>query len=182
MNNREKVGKYSRDVNTERGLRKCLHRDTNQYCDCMPTKHVEAKGMEKTERCKRCHKEIPKKLMKKCDGCEKVVYCGEKCQIQDWPRHKITCERGKKITWPQKQWKIQYTTRQLTRRQYHPHQHHHQKQHRHGVRVRTILLATLLLMPRRRRKNSSERKCVSRFAVRAAFEQESCAAKFLVWG
>ena len=96
LDSREKVGKYSRDVNTERGLRKCLHRDTKQYCDCMATKNIEAKGMEKMERCERCHQEFTKKLMKKCDGCETVVYCGEKCQIQDWPRHQIACQREKK--------------------------------------------------------------------------------------
>ena len=89
----QKVVKYSRDIDTERGLIHCLHRETKQYCGCMATKNNVAKGMSKMERCERCRNEFPKTLMKKCDGCEWVVYCGEQCQSNDWPYHQIACEK-----------------------------------------------------------------------------------------
>ena len=93
LNIHQKVVKYSRDIDTERGLIQCLHRETKQYCGCMATKNNVAKGMSKMERCEGCRNEFPKTLMKKCDGCEWVVYCGEQCQSNDWPYHQIACEK-----------------------------------------------------------------------------------------
>ena len=81
--NREKAMKYIRDINTERGRIKCLHRETKQYCDCMATNYNDIKDMSKMERCYRCRQEFLKKLMKKCDGCEMVVYCSKTCCSND---------------------------------------------------------------------------------------------------
>ena len=78
-------------METERGLIYCLHRETKQYCDCLVTKKDEANAMGKMERCEHCHTEFPKKLMKKCDGCEMVVYCSRDCCSQNWPYHKPHC-------------------------------------------------------------------------------------------
>ena len=86
-----KANKYIRDMETERGLIYCLHRETKQSCDCLATKKEEAKAMGKMERCEHCHTEFPKKLMKKCDGCEMVVYCSRDCCSQNWPYHKPFC-------------------------------------------------------------------------------------------
>ena len=96
IDDREKAMKYLRDIGTERGLINCLHRETKQYCDCMASKKDEAKGMCKMERCNSCRREFLKKLMKKCDGCESVVYCSKKCCKNDWSYHKIACELEKK--------------------------------------------------------------------------------------
>ena len=96
LENRENGNKYIRDLTTERGLIKCLHRETKQHCACMATKSNEAKGMGKVERCFGCAIGFLKKLMKKCDGCELVVYCSEQCQINHWPCHRFFCEREQK--------------------------------------------------------------------------------------
>ena len=90
--NRKDGNKYLKDIDTERGLIKCLHRETRDYCGCMASKNDEAKGMEKMERCCGCQREFLKKLMKKCDGCESVVYCSEQCQINNWLCHQSNCE------------------------------------------------------------------------------------------
>jgi len=31
------------------------------------------------------------KVIKKCAGCKSAWYCGEKCQIADWLKHKLLC-------------------------------------------------------------------------------------------
>lgn len=92
MDSREKALKYSRDLDTERGLINCLHRETKQCCDCLATKKYEANGMSKMQRCIRCHEVFPKADMMKCDGCEMVVYCSKTCCIQDWPCHRTICK------------------------------------------------------------------------------------------
>jgi len=93
----DKSSKYRREIDTERGLIKFLHRETSQYCYCMASKNDEAKGMGKMERCRTCRRESLKKLMKKCDECEMVVYCSKKCQIKHWPCHQIVCEKQQKL-------------------------------------------------------------------------------------
>ena len=97
FNNRANGKKYIKDIDTERGLIKCLHREITHYCGCMDSKMVEAKGMEKTERCRGCRNEFPKTLMKKCDRCESVVYCSIECCKYYWRYHQIECENRQKI-------------------------------------------------------------------------------------
>ncbi|KAG2012042.1 hypothetical protein CC2G_012090 [Coprinopsis cinerea AmutBmut pab1-1] len=35
----------------------------------------------------------------RCSGCLSVLYCGTKCQTEDWPRHKATCKSLQGGTW-----------------------------------------------------------------------------------
>jgi hypothetical protein len=47
----------------------------------------------KVERiCKSCLRPAP--LERKCSGCQSVVYCDAKCQLANWPIHKLECRRG----------------------------------------------------------------------------------------
>jgi len=42
--------------------------------------------------CHKCHKTYDKKLKKrKVCKCHAITYCGEECQIADWPRHQDNC-------------------------------------------------------------------------------------------
>ena len=46
----------------------------------------------KCHKCK-CHKtgERKKEMLHKCSRCHSITYCSEKCQQQDWDRHKPNC-------------------------------------------------------------------------------------------
>jgi hypothetical protein len=59
-------------------------------CPKFPDELYEEKGLEKIVKCRRCRMET--KLMK-CSVCEKVSYCGAKCQKEDWGRHKLFCKK-----------------------------------------------------------------------------------------
>jgi tetratricopeptide (TPR) repeat protein len=59
-------------------------------CPKYPDELYEEKGLEKIVKCRRCRTET--KLMK-CSVCEKVSYCGAKCQKEDWARHKLFCKK-----------------------------------------------------------------------------------------
>lgn len=41
--------------------------------------------------CLACGVWIPRYRRKTCSGCKQAAYCNEKCQRQDWPRHKQNC-------------------------------------------------------------------------------------------
>lgn len=39
-----------------------------------------------------CHMQADRKKFKKCAGCGVVLYCSEKCEKDDWPRHGMDCK------------------------------------------------------------------------------------------
>ena len=43
--------------------------------------------------CHKCHKVYDKKLKtcKVCSSCHSITYCGQECQEEDWPRHRVNC-------------------------------------------------------------------------------------------
>ena len=87
-----KLNKYDRDIDTERGLINCLHRETKRYCTCMASNKIEAKNMEKMEQCAGCAKLYPKDRLKACKKCDLVFYCSLQCCENDWPMHKKDCQ------------------------------------------------------------------------------------------
>jgi len=88
--NKEKSDKYMRDIRSERGIIKCLARETP--CDCMDPKKEEAKGMDKINPCNGCNKRFPKTNLFFCKGCQIVKYCSKACQINEWPNHRDLCK------------------------------------------------------------------------------------------
>ena len=90
--NMKKITKYKRDIDTERGLINCLHRETKRYCTCMVSNKIEAKDMDKMEPCAGCGKMFPKDKLKACKKCNLVWYCSLKCCEDMWPMHKKDCQ------------------------------------------------------------------------------------------
>jgi len=88
----DKFLKFIRDIDTERGVILCLAREIKPYCTCMVTKKKEAKDMPKLESCMQCSKYFLKKNMKKCNGCNAVVYCSKECATLNWPFHHKVCK------------------------------------------------------------------------------------------
>mmetsp|Transcript_3048 Transcript_3048/g.3622 ORF Transcript_3048/g.3622 Transcript_3048/m.3622 type:complete len:236 (-) Transcript_3048:327-1034(-) len=88
---KEKYIKYSRDILRERGIIKCLYRETAPFCKCMEQLNSEAKKMEKIGICFGCMKEFPKMELKRCSRCLDAPYCSMECRKNDWPVHKKTC-------------------------------------------------------------------------------------------
>jgi len=87
----EKMKRYGRAIQLDRGVINCLSRETKSFCDCMQAKKMEAKGMAKKERCVGCGIIFPRKDMKICKGCKISGYCNEDCQTKDWPKHRGNC-------------------------------------------------------------------------------------------
>jgi len=85
----EKNSKYSRDINTERGIINCLTREIP--CDCMDSKKAEAKTMEKLSICYGCSQQFPKSELRPCSGCHQYNFCSNECLKKAWPRHKFIC-------------------------------------------------------------------------------------------
>jgi len=95
----EQAYKYIRDVHSDgndRGTINCLYRETKEHCTCMKAKKAEAKEMIKMECCHGCRQNFPKTTMKKCEGCNVVVYCSTACHKKKWHEHKDICERFQK--------------------------------------------------------------------------------------
>jgi len=91
-----KWNKYCSDIPSERGVIKCLARETP--CNCMHPKKAEAKGMDKTNVCNDCRNHFPKTSLSFCTGCQIAKYCSKACQVSDWPRHRALCKtQGMKI-------------------------------------------------------------------------------------
>lgn len=45
-------------------------------------------------KCAVCHIDsTPEKPLKRCGKCRNVRYCGQECQMKDWPQHKSVCKR-----------------------------------------------------------------------------------------
>ena len=86
-----RYSRYHRDVQTDRGIIKCLARETSEFCGCMQQKQEEAKLMEKVGYCFGCKQDFPKKRVKNCSGCRQVQYCSVKCAKDNWPKHKKCC-------------------------------------------------------------------------------------------
>jgi len=95
----EQTFKYIRDVHSDdndRGIINCLYRETKQHCTCMKAKKAKAKEMIKMECCNGCRQNFPKPTMKKCEGCNLVVYCSTACYKKEWKEHKDICEKFQK--------------------------------------------------------------------------------------
>mmetsp|Transcript_4672 Transcript_4672/g.5007 ORF Transcript_4672/g.5007 Transcript_4672/m.5007 type:complete len:273 (-) Transcript_4672:149-967(-) len=89
----EKVSKYTLDITTERGLIKCLARETAPFCNCMVAAKTEAmKNMEKLGRCSNCQEYFPRETLLKCTGCGFAQYHSKECQVKHWPSHKDECK------------------------------------------------------------------------------------------
>jgi len=90
----DKIQKYGCDIfnGDERGIINCLFRETKEFCDCMKQKKMEALTMEKMERCSGCMELFPKKIMKKCEGCNMMVYHSTACYQKYWPTHRNYCK------------------------------------------------------------------------------------------
>jgi hypothetical protein len=89
----EEWDKYHRDIDTDRGIIKCLVRETATYCDCMKEGRGIARIMEKVGRCHGCKNEFPKETLSFCNGCQVARYDNHECQIIDWPNHKSACKQ-----------------------------------------------------------------------------------------
>ena len=87
----ERLAKYVRDSENERGIINCLYRETKNHCVCMATDKDRANDMDKMVVCNGCLKGFPKARTMICDGCMAVVYCRENCSITHWPFHKSYC-------------------------------------------------------------------------------------------
>ena len=112
--NYEKNCKYNRDITNERGLINCLSRETSLYCNCMTPHKIEANKklsetttttttmdgrvttvvptVVKVGTCFGCQQEFPKQTLSFCTGCNIHKYCGKRCQIDNWPHHKVFCK------------------------------------------------------------------------------------------
>ena len=56
----------------------------------MPETYIEP--LTNRQECFTCHKTVTgKKKLSKCAKCEAITYCGQECQLEDWPRHKWNC-------------------------------------------------------------------------------------------
>ena len=71
----EQLHKYTRDLETERGIINRLYRETKSQCNCMKTNKKAANEMDKMVLCNACRKVFPKAETKLCDGCKAVAYC-----------------------------------------------------------------------------------------------------------
>ena len=47
--------------------------------------------------CVGCLTTAQKKPLKQCSGCHLIKYCSTECQRKNWPNHKKTCARIKKM-------------------------------------------------------------------------------------
>ena len=89
----EKLYRYNREIDSERGIIRCLFRETHAHCDCMQTKKLEAQTMDKLEQCQGCGTYDYHHKMKTCTGCYCVVYCHVQCAKEDWSRHQSVCNK-----------------------------------------------------------------------------------------
>mmetsp|Transcript_21509 Transcript_21509/g.24574 ORF Transcript_21509/g.24574 Transcript_21509/m.24574 type:complete len:213 (+) Transcript_21509:405-1043(+) len=88
----EKYDKYSRDIETDRGIINCLFRETNTFCNCMKPYKEEAKAMEKLGNCFNCQNDFPKMQLRFCSRYLSVQYCSKECMKNNWPTHKQFCK------------------------------------------------------------------------------------------
>jgi len=87
----EVCNRYWRSLFTERGVVKCLVRETP--CDCIKEEKLETKKMENIGFCAHCNGEFPEKSLLVCSACHDVNYCSRECQTTDWATHKVDCKR-----------------------------------------------------------------------------------------
>ena len=63
-------------------------------CKCLKKIHLEArKTTYKTDTCITCGTEKRRELVAVCSRCMVNPYCSRKCQVANWPMHRIECNR-----------------------------------------------------------------------------------------
>jgi hypothetical protein len=95
----KKISRYIQEAHTERGIIRCLARDTP--CECMIPYKRQAKQMEKVRKCNGCKKNFPEQKLLACSRCNFTMYCGRECQSSDWNDHKSYCNWRVKLECPQ---------------------------------------------------------------------------------
>eukprot|EP00536_Pseudo-nitzschia_multiseries_P001303 jgi/Psemu1/3008/gm1.3008_g len=62
-------------------------------CACLASKRRTTRKDQQSKRgvCYGCHQSFPFRSLLKCQRCDTAHYCGAKCQLWNWPVHKITC-------------------------------------------------------------------------------------------
>ncbi len=48
--------------------------------------------MQRINTCAYCES-LDERVVQRCSKCKATYYCGEKCQLDDWPNHKKVCEK-----------------------------------------------------------------------------------------
>lgn len=61
----------------------------NHKNNCFSTAIEEEKEVEEVEKCKTCG--VKSSTLKKCSGCQSVLYCNRECQKHDWKKHRHEC-------------------------------------------------------------------------------------------
>merc|ERR1712238_207972 len=88
----DKINKYCRDIDTYRGIIKCLARETlSASCECMKASKLEAQAMEKLGECFGCMEEFPKMELRLCTRCKVAKFCTNECMKKHWSEHKVNC-------------------------------------------------------------------------------------------
>ena len=91
-NDGDKINKYCRDIETDRGIIRCLARETiSSSCECMKAKKLEAQLMEKLGECHGCMQEFPKMNLRLCTRCKVSKFCSNECMKKHWSEHKLYC-------------------------------------------------------------------------------------------
>ncbi len=65
-------------------------------CTCLDEKYKEVRSIPKITQCYNENCSLPRRQVEQskatcCSRCRHATYCSRSCQVQDWPRHKITC-------------------------------------------------------------------------------------------
>mmetsp|Transcript_3132 Transcript_3132/g.3530 ORF Transcript_3132/g.3530 Transcript_3132/m.3530 type:complete len:239 (+) Transcript_3132:13-729(+) len=90
--NGDKINKYCRDIDTDRGIIKCLARETlSASCECMKASKLEAQAMEKLGGCFGCTQKFPKMQLRLCSRCKVAKFCSNECMKKNWSEHKANC-------------------------------------------------------------------------------------------
>jgi len=71
-------------------------------CSCLDEKYEEVKSVSKVGLCRNLNCSLPGHLVKRskmlyCTACGTTNYCSRDCQVEDWKRHKKTCNMKKHL-------------------------------------------------------------------------------------
>ncbi|KAF8189440.1 hypothetical protein K438DRAFT_1832591 [Mycena galopus ATCC 62051] len=60
-----------------------------------PSAHeIRANARSQVQVCSACGESPAAEQLKNCAGCRVALYCSKKCQVSDWPGHKLSCAKG----------------------------------------------------------------------------------------